>query len=91
MTLTPLGAVSNSGAKEFTNPLSKIALINYNRNFYNYQEWTYENTFPYYKYPVNNSFLHQENIPPCYLKLKNKKCKDKKSKKKSCKCGCGGK
>ena len=58
MTLTPLGAVSNSGAKEFTNPLSKIALINYNRNFYNYQEWTYENTFPYYKYPKNDKFLN---------------------------------
>ena len=41
MTLTPPGAVSNSGARAFTNQLGQIALINYNRNESSYSEFAF--------------------------------------------------
>ena len=72
MTLTPPGAVTNSGARAFTNQLGQIALINYNRNASSYSEFAFNG-------------ICLSKISPTGPNLKGKW---KVAKTKSCGCGC---
>ena len=85
MTITNPGAIPNSGAIQFTNQISAIALINYNRVV----EANDYNAFENYIWYSNNSGYRSSCSSNSNKKSKSSKHSDKKPKhSKSDKCRC---